>query len=258
MRLVAYLKTNATVLNVILLCMAIAIVIMVIFPYTHMKVAFSIPKPVVKPVAGEDKGADVATSPSPSDFLVLADENLFHPERKMPVDKKAEIPKPELLLYGTLVSDGISLAFVEDKKSAKSTPGRGKRQSVIKKGEVVSGFTVTEIHVDRIVLARGEDKITVNLTAADKKREGEGAPPAPAAAPGKPAAKPTAGDAQTAEAVRKAADAMAGRIDRRAAPPIPRGVNLGGKPATPQYTPQRRTDGTIQPVPQPAPSSTSR
>jgi hypothetical protein len=104
--------------------------------------------------------------PSITEYAKIADENLFHPERKIPTEKKEEqpLPKPEFVLYGTLISDELSLAYLEDVKAPRSSPGRGKRQVALKKGDSMSGFTLKEIEADKIVMLRGEEKIVVNIS----------------------------------------------------------------------------------------------
>lgn len=103
--------------------------------------------------------------PSPAEFMSVAEQNLFHPERKIPVEKKAEqpLPKPEFVLYGTMITNGLSLAYVEDLKAPRSSPGRGKRQTSLKKGDRISGFILKEIHSDNIVLMRGDEKLVVSI-----------------------------------------------------------------------------------------------
>jgi hypothetical protein len=63
----------------------------------------------------------------------------------------------------------VQYAFIEDKKNPKTTPGRGNRQTTIKKGDVIGGFVVSEIGTDRITLTKGDDKMTVLLSNMDKR-----------------------------------------------------------------------------------------
>jgi len=72
-----------------------------------------------------------------TDDAVIREKNLFHPERKIPPEQQPEkvTPKPDAFLYGTLIADDASYAFIEDKKAPYSTPGRGKRQTILKKGD---------------------------------------------------------------------------------------------------------------------------
>ncbi len=137
-------------------------------------------------------------TPSFADYLMVSEKNLFHPERRIPPEKKEVtmekpvIPKPDLILYGTLITDTLSIAYIEDRKAPYSTPGRGKRQTPLKKGESVGGYVLREIEPHRIVLTLGEEKLIVLLDIKDKKREGEAlaAPPATAGAVSPPAATP--------------------------------------------------------------------
>lgn len=104
--------------------------------------------------------------PSQTDYTLIAENNIFHPERKIPPEKKAEappLPKPDIVLYGTLITDDVSLAYLEDLKAPRSTQGRGKRQLTLKKGDIISGFVLKDIEADKIVMSRGEERITVNV-----------------------------------------------------------------------------------------------
>lgn len=122
---------------------------------------------------------------SPVEYNIIPDENLFHPERKIPVIKKVEqpLPKPELILYGTLITNDTRVAYVEDKKAPVNTPGRGKRQVPLKIGDVVSGFIVKEINPDKIVMYRGEEKLVVTIyeSKGHKHKETQSSPQQPAA-----------------------------------------------------------------------------
>ncbi|MDQ7788262.1 MAG: hypothetical protein RDU01_11725 [Thermodesulfovibrionales bacterium] len=133
-------------------------------------------------------------TPSPAEFMSVAEQNLFHPERKIPVEKKAEqpLPKPEFVLYGTMITDGLSLAYVEDMKAPRSSPGRGKRQTSLKKGDRISGFTLKEIHSDKIVLMRGDEKLAVSIQdpSYPKARTESGVPQSTAEALPASASKP--------------------------------------------------------------------
>jgi hypothetical protein len=116
-----------------------------------------------------------------ADYVIVADANLFHPERKIPLQKKEEaplLPVPDLVLHGTLITDDVSLAYLEDMKEPRNTPGRGKRQIALKKGDMLNGFTLKEIEPDKIVMTRGEEKLTVSV----KDSHGRAAKGTPAAA----------------------------------------------------------------------------
>src|SRR4030042_2543192 len=107
-------------------------------------------------------------NPSPLHYVSIVDQNLFHPERKIPPEKRPEtdLLKPEFVLYGTLITPDLSMAYLEDKKAPVTTPGRGRRQTVLKKGESLSGFVLKKIKPDKVVMNRGEEVIMVLLEEA--------------------------------------------------------------------------------------------
>lgn len=186
MKILSYLLKQINLLNLILLIIIILFANFVILPMLNIEIKYSpaaSKKPVESDETKEEKSAQNQMPPY-LDYIMVAEDNLFHPERKIPVEKKDEkvMPKPELILYGTLITDGISYAYVEDKKSVRTTPGRGKRQIVLRNGDSISGFVLKEIHPDRIVLSRGEESMTVNLMDKSKVRESSGAP-SPSTAP---------------------------------------------------------------------------
>ncbi len=149
--------------------------------------------PTVKKPAAAKPAEDAKTaetkSPFPADYMIIAEQNLFHPERKIPVEKKdaaaAPLPKPDFVLYGIIKSGDVRIAYLEDKKQPVSSPGRGKKQTALRQGESMSGFILKEVESDRVVMMRGEERIVLTLTDPQhaKAREGAGAPPATAQAP---------------------------------------------------------------------------
>jgi hypothetical protein len=102
---------------------------------------------------------------------MVGENNLFHPERIIPAEKKEEkqLPKPEVVLYGTTISDDLKIAYLEDLKAPKSTPGRGRRQLSLRKGDSLGGFILKEISTDKIVMVRGEEVLTVSIYDSHKK-----------------------------------------------------------------------------------------
>jgi hypothetical protein len=117
---------------------------------------------------GSEKKPDQAKPPSPFDYVVVAEQNLFHPDRKIPVEKKEAaapkpLPKPDFVLYGTFISDGLKIAYIEDMKLPYSTPGRGERQLALHPGENLSGYTVSEIYSDKVEMVRGDDRIEIKV-----------------------------------------------------------------------------------------------
>jgi type II secretory pathway component PulC len=191
MRFLRNLIQNANLLNVLLAIIVLTFAAEIIISVIRMRHLYAVPRIKERTPAPAVQPVDVPQK-MPSDYAVIGDTNVFHPDRTIPVDKKAEVPRPEIVLFGTLV-DTDRLAFIEDKKNPVTTPGRGNRQRVVRKGEVVSGYTVTDIMNDRITLARGDDRITFMLS--DPKRRGSeqgqpGEPPAPAG-PGTFPARPS-------------------------------------------------------------------
>jgi hypothetical protein len=187
MRITRYLARSINPLNILLLIIMVAAVIVVLFPLTKINATYSLPKVKLKTVEKAEKPQEKNGNVLPSDYTVIGELNLFHPERRIPVEKKAEeILKPELVLYGTLIQDNVQYAFIEDKKNPKTTPGRGNRQTMIKKGDVISGFVVSEIGADRITLTKGDEKMTVLLASADKRNDSPTAQKPITSIPGSP------------------------------------------------------------------------
>lgn len=193
-----YIFNNISILNVLLLFVVMVIAYYALLPQLRADMKYLLPD--------QKKTTDIElkaissfathTIHSISDYIVVADDNLFHPERKIPAEKGAEekpLPKPEFAVYGTVISDDISLAFLEDLKAPVTTTGRGKRQITLKKGDVFSGFTLREVNADKIVMARGEEKIIVRV---HKDRARKDTPSPEVAAPVAPPAQPEPSRAQ--------------------------------------------------------------
>jgi len=172
MRLLHRFYRNINLLNILLFSMIAALAIFVISPPFLMKLKYTLP--AGKPKIGllqEIPGGDIQTPPL-HDYAVIGENNLFHPERKLIKEVKPQ-SKPDLILYGTIIGNGTDIAFIEDKKSPKTSAGRGKRQTAVKKGDVLSGFVLKEIETDRIVLSRGEETMVIYLTETGKQRGSE-------------------------------------------------------------------------------------
>lgn len=232
-----YIAKSVNVLNGLLLLAVAAAAYETVVPYLDLKIRPTLPS------AGKAVMAPPAlplSPPAPTlhDYAALSEQNLFHPQRRIPqekIDEKAlqaaAIPKPELTLYGTLIAEDLSIAYVEDKKAPFSTPGRGQRQRQLKKGDVVGGFVLKEIEADRIVLVKGEERLVVLLDQKDKKRSGEAS--ATAAAPAAPAGLQPQSGAPGAPAT-----GPAGLRQRYPSPAVPRPAAapaaLGAAPAANQ------------------------
>lgn len=176
-----YFFKNISLLNIILTIFILIMINYMLLPLLHINLAFTLPSQKTTTESKEIMPA-IANPSSPSDYIVIADENLFHPERKIPPEKKEEVPlpKPEIILYGTLITPDVSLAYLEDLKTPRNTPGRGKRQIPLKQGDVMSGFVLKEIQPDKIVMVRGEEKMVVRVYNPNRSKVTE------ASAPGQP------------------------------------------------------------------------
>ncbi len=165
---------NINIINIILLAAVIAFAAYSIFPTLEMKVKYALPsaKSVDTLNTGETGEPEI---PSLTEYTAVVDENLFHPERRIPPEKKAEqpLPQPDFVLYGTMISDDLSLAYMEDLKAPRNTPGRGKRQVALKKGDSMSGFVLTEIDPDKVTMIRGEEKLIVAMNDPQKPKARE-------------------------------------------------------------------------------------
>jgi hypothetical protein len=202
---------SINILNGCLIGLALLLVYTILFPQPVKNGTYVLPLSKKKPAEKIPAEAPKSQNLSPMDYVAIADDNLFHPERRMPPEKKDEaaLPKPEFVLYGTLITSQTSMAYMEDKKAPVTTPGRGKRQTVLKKGESLSGFTLKEVLNDKVVMTRGQETLTVLLhdPQAQKIREAAGgagsqpqspkgpvpSPPAGRPVPGGPGAFPSPG-----------------------------------------------------------------
>jgi hypothetical protein len=180
--MVRYFFLSLNILNGLLALAVAAVAYYVVIPALDPIARISLP-PVKASIVTPGETAAPSQNLPAADYAVISEQNLFHPERKIPPEKQPEkvIPKPEVFLYGTLITSDASYAFVEDKKAPYSTEGRGKRQMVLKKGDLLSGYVLKEIEANRIVLVKGEEKLVVMLDDKGKKRSDE-SPAAPGTA----------------------------------------------------------------------------
>lgn len=209
---------NINILNIILMAIVIAFAVYSVFPTLEMKVKYALPSAKNTAETPDEEQGELKI-PSLTQYSSIADENLFHPERRIPPEKKEEVPlpKPEFVLYGTMISDDFSLAYLEDMKAPRNTPGRGKRQVALKKGDSMSGFILKEIETDKITMVRGEEKLIVAMNDPQKAKAREAAAVTTAAAP---AAQPkTTQAAPPAQRQREARRAASGSQAPAPAPP---------------------------------------
>lgn len=237
-----WLISNLTLLNVLIAVLLLCAVIYGAWPFFG-------PGIDVAPAAVAESAAEPASAPavastavpglSPVDFAVVAEQNLFHPERRLPQGKDQALPRPDVVLYGTLITGETRIAYVEDRKSPQSSPGRGKRQVALKKGGQLSGYVLQEVYAERIVLLKGDDRIAVGLNDDRNKRQAAGA--AAPAAPAPPAAAPAA-QTPKAPAAPPAVSIVPGtqQSETSAHTPINSKATVINQPSVPQ-TPLRRT-----------------
>jgi hypothetical protein len=169
-----YLIKNIHVLNI-----ALIIAIYFMAQYSFYPVAGSSDKATILPdkklLPEEEVKPENYNSPSVSEFTMIAEQNLFHPERKILAEKISAppVPPPEILLYGTLITDRESIAYLEDKKLPYTTPGRGKRQLAFRIGNTIGGFTLKSIEAEKIELIKGEESMIVYLIDSVKPKTRE-------------------------------------------------------------------------------------
>ena len=241
MRLLRYLSTNVTVLNILLLAILVVTILFGVMPLFRLTARFSLPQMKAKIVTEEAVPADKAQSASPLDYVMVGENNLFHSERKVPTEKTEEklLPKPELMLFGTIIGDGTSIAYVEDKKAPKTTQGRGDRHQAAKKGDQFSGFVLREIAPDSITLTRGEETMVVYLTSEGKRKGGgapaKAAPSASVPAPGAPRQARTVANPGGANPPPAVQPPQAGQVPPQGPAPqgrvLPRGLRPGNESA---------------------------
>lgn len=178
MKVLRSISRSVTLLNLLLASAVVLACVSIIFPVTRASSRFKLPQVSPKEAEPQEDPGAAAAALLPTDYAVVSEMNLFHPQRMVPIDVKAQLPKPELFLCGVIRYGNDLVAFVEDKKNPTTSPGRGKRQVVLRKGNVYAGYLVTEINNDSIVLARGEQSVSVHLMDPGKRGGKNAAAPA--------------------------------------------------------------------------------
>lgn len=215
---------HLNLMNTLLMAVLAAFSIYIVFPLLNTSSGFTPPATKKTAAAREEKTAPPQT-PSIAEYAAVAEQNIFHPERNIPAAKAEapQLPKPDFVLYGTLITDGMSMAYIEDLKTPSSTPGRGKRQTVLKKGDAMSGFTLKAVEADKVVMARGEEQLTVSLNDPQKPKARDSSAPA---SPQKPQA---ASQQQTAAPDKQ--PSLGAQIAPPSAPEPPAQKTTGQQPA---------------------------
>jgi len=182
-----------TVLNCILLVCILAFAYFILAPIFTVDVKVPSASSAAVEAVGPEKeqAAEPVVNPPMQDYAVIPEKNLFHPDRIIPVEKKeVTIPRPEFVLYGTLIVDDVRIAYLSDKKAPRTTPGRGERQVGLKVGETLSGYTLKEVLPDAAVLARDDDRIELKIISPENKKNRGAAESGAPAIPGGMAAQP--------------------------------------------------------------------
>jgi hypothetical protein len=182
-----------SVLNCILLVCVLAFAYFILAPIFTVDVKVPSASSAAVEAVGPEKeqAAEPVVNPPMQDYAVIPEKNLFHPDRIIPVEKKeVTIPRPEFVLYGTLIVDDVRIAYLSDKKAPRTTPGRGERQVGLKVGETLSGYTLKEVLPDAAVLARDDDRIELKIISPENKKNRGAAESGAPAIPGGMAAQP--------------------------------------------------------------------
>ncbi len=170
MKILKAIMKNLTILNLFLILLISYLAYFNVLPLLGQEIKISTPS-IIKTKIEYPVITTETQTPMSSNFILIAEQNLFHPERKIPEKKEdMQLPKPEFVLYGTLITDTISIAYMEDLKAPHNTAGRGKRQKALQKGAIYSGFALSEIHHDRVVMVRGDERIEVRISDYQHKK----------------------------------------------------------------------------------------
>jgi len=122
----------------------------------------------------ESEGLESVSVLPPQEYTIVSEKNLFHPERKPQEAKKsldeAKKEKPDIIVYGTVISGNTRLALIEDRKNPLSTPGRGKRQRLIRERDEISGYKVIEITENSLLIGDEDDFFIYRIEDSSKEK----------------------------------------------------------------------------------------
>jgi hypothetical protein len=174
MILIRYVLRSLNVINGLLLAAIAAVVYFAVMPVLNPAAQIMLP-PAQDASEQSGKKAEPFRTLATGDYAGISDQNLFHPERKIPPEKPSEktLPRPEVFLYGTLITSEGSFAFIGDRKAPPPAEGRDKRQRTLRKGATLGGYLLSEVEADRIVLVKGDDQVVVMLSDREKRRDAE-------------------------------------------------------------------------------------
>ena len=98
-------------------------------------------------------------------FVVIAEKNIFHPDRKEFLTLTAEQPKatprPQIQLYGVMITDDVQTASIAN--PTKPLPKGEREIKTIKIGDRVGDYKLTQILSDRVTLEAPGDTYEVLL-----------------------------------------------------------------------------------------------
>lgn len=210
--------SNLSVINAVLLVILVLVARYEYPAFFHVQSKFIPPSPA-KSAETEGKRAE-NPPPPPTEYAVIAEQNMFHPERKIPTLIEATpLPKPEFVLYGILIAGDLKLAYMEDMKS----PSKGKRQKALKQGETISGFTVKEIDTDKVLMVRGDEKMEVRITDKPRSRSnGTVAQTAPAGSVSQPSSSASQQKTSAEDLIKKRREAIRNARESRGQRQLPR------------------------------------
>lgn len=165
-------------INLINLVLTGALAFFIYMLFSLVNAAFDFSPPAKSPdaaIAEEGTKAAESALPSPDDYTIITEQNLFHPDRKMVSGAKDSGPlvRPDFVLYGTMITEDANIAFLDDLKAPRTTPGRGKRQWALNIGDKLSGYTLREVYTDSAVMVNGDDRIELAVIATSKQKDRE-------------------------------------------------------------------------------------
>ncbi|MEF9427375.1 MAG: hypothetical protein L0956_09490 [Candidatus Mariimomonas ferrooxydans] len=114
-------------------------------------------------------------------YLTIVEKDLFRPSRTDPkTDNGIQISNPSELikLFGTIIMNNEKIAILEDPSTKKTKPYHI--------NDSLSGFVITDIQKDKIIVLRGDEKIEVKL----RNMKGFTTPSSTSATVPKPSVKP--------------------------------------------------------------------
>jgi len=132
--------------------------------------------------------------PTPAQFRLISDKNIFSPDRKeFPIPLLSEVKKPpvrpNVTLFGVVIGEGFQSAVITNPTRRAD---KGERETMtVKEGQKVGEYKVAKVLPDRITLESPGDSFDVLLYDPTKQKKRPVVSPAPssppAVTPGSPA-----------------------------------------------------------------------